>query len=111
MSDMISITDSAVKKIREIIAEEQDPNLKVRMFVEGGGCSGFQYGFTLDDEGVQDGDFDIEKDGVHILVDGMSAQYVQGAEVDYTESVTGSQFAIRNPNATTTCGCGSSFSV
>lgn len=108
---MITITDSAVTKIKEILAEEQDPNLKVRMFVEGGGCSGFQYGFTLDDQGAQEDDFVIEKDGITILVDAMSAQYVQGAEVDWTESVTGSQFAIRNPNAQTTCGCGSSFSV
>jgi iron-sulfur cluster insertion protein len=108
---MITITDSAVEKIKEILAEENNPNLKVRMFVQGGGCSGFQYGFTLDDEGAQEEDFIIEKDGVHILVDHMSSQYVQGAEVDYTESVTGSQFAIRNPNAQTTCGCGSSFSV
>jgi len=108
---MITITDSAVAKIKEILAEEQDPNLKVRMFVQGGGCSGFQYGFTLDDQGAQEDDFVIEKDGVEILVDAMSSQYVQGAEVDWQESVTGSQFAIRNPNAQTTCGCGSSFSV
>jgi iron-sulfur cluster insertion protein len=111
MDSMITITDSAVTKIKEILAEEQDPNLKVRMFVQGGGCSGFQYGFTLDDQGAQEDDFVIEKDGVEILVDAMSSQYVQGAEVDWTESVTGSQFAIRNPNAQTTCGCGSSFSV
>jgi iron-sulfur cluster insertion protein len=111
MDSMITITDSAVTKIKEILAEEQDPNLKVRMFVQGGGCSGFQYGFTLDDQGAQEDDFVIEKDGVEILVDAMSSQYVQGAEVDWTESVTGSQFAIRNPNAQTTCGCGSSFSI
>lgn len=107
---MITITDSAVLKIKEILAEENNPDLKVRMFVEGGGCSGFQYGFTLDDSQGED-DFDIEKGGVHILVDAMSAQYVQGAEVDWMESVQGAQFAIRNPNAQTTCGCGSSFSV
>jgi iron-sulfur cluster insertion protein len=111
MDQMITITDSAVTKIKEILSEETDPNLKVRMFVQGGGCSGFQYGFTLDDQGAQDDDFVIEKDGIEILVDAMSSQYVQGAEVDWTESVTGSQFAIRNPNAQTTCGCGSSFSV
>ena len=110
MSDMITITDSAVKKIKEIVAEENDPNLKVRMFVQGGGCSGFQYGFTLDEDQQED-DFDIEKDGIHILVDAMSSQYVQGAEIDWQESVAGSQFAIRNPNAQTTCGCGSSFSI
>jgi len=108
---MITITDSAVVKLKEILAEEQDPKTKVRMFVQGGGCSGFQYGFTLDDQGAQEDDFVIEKDGVELLVDAMSSQYVQGAEVDWQESVQGSQFAIRNPNAQTTCGCGSSFSV
>lgn len=108
---MITITDSAVVKLKEILAEEQDPKMKVRMFVQGGGCSGFQYGFTLDDQGAQEDDFVIEKDGVELLVDAMSSQYVQGAEVDWQESVAGSQFAIRNPNAQTTCGCGSSFSV
>jgi len=111
MDQMITITDSAVAKIKEILSEETDPNLKVRMFVQGGGCSGFQYGFTLDDQGAQDDDFVIEKDGIEILVDAMSSQYVQGAEVDWQESVQGAQFAIRNPNAQTTCGCGSSFSV
>jgi len=108
---MITITDSAVVKLKEILAEEQDPKMKVRMFVQGGGCSGFQYGFTLDDQGAQEDDFVIEKDGVELLVDALSSQYVQGAEVDWQESVQGSQFAIRNPSATTTCGCGSSFSV
>jgi iron-sulfur cluster insertion protein len=108
---MITITDSAVVKLKEILAEEQDPKTKVRMFVQGGGCSGMQYGFTLDDQGAQEDDFVIEKDGVELLVDAMSSQYVQGAEVDWQESVQGSQFAIRNPNAQTTCGCGSSFSV
>ena len=108
---MITITDSAVVKLKEILAEEQDPNLKVRMFVQGGGCSGFQYGFTLDDQGAQEDDFVIEKDGVELLVDAMSSQYVQGAEVDWKEDAMGAQFAIKNPNAQTTCGCGSSFSV
>lgn len=108
---MITITDSAVVKLKEILAEEQDPNIKVRMFVQGGGCSGFQYGFTLDDQGAQEDDFVIEKDGIELLVDAMSSQYVQGAEVDWKEDAMGSQFAIRNPNAQTTCGCGSSFSV
>jgi len=108
---MITITDSAVVKLKEILAEEQDPKMKVRMFVQGGGCSGMQYGFTLDDQGAQEDDFVIEKDGVELLVDAMSSQYVQGAEVDWQESVQGAQFAIRNPNAQTTCGCGSSFSV
>lgn len=108
---MITITDSAVVKLKEILAEEQDPKMKVRMFVQGGGCSGFQYGFTLDDQGAQEDDFVIEKDGVELLVDAMSSQYVQGAEVDWKEDAMGAQFAIRNPNAQTTCGCGSSFSV
>lgn len=108
---MITITDSAVVKLKEILAEEQDPKMKVRMFVQGGGCSGFQYGFTLDDQGAQEDDFVIEKDGVELLVDAMSSQYVQGAEVDWKEDAMGSQFAIKNPNAQTTCGCGSSFSV
>jgi iron-sulfur cluster insertion protein len=107
---MITITDSAVVKLKEILAEEDNPNIKVRMFVQGGGCSGFQYGFTLDDEQNED-DFVIEKDGVELLVDAMSSQYVQNSEVDWQESVQGAQFAIRNPNAQTTCGCGSSFSV
>ena len=108
---MITITDSAVAKIKEILAEENNPKLKVRMFVQGGGCSGMQYGFTLEEEGAQEEDFVIEKDGIELLVDAMSSQYVQGSEVDWTESVQGSQFAIRNPNAQTSCGCGSSFSV
>lgn len=100
----------AVTKIKELLAEENNPNLKLRMFVQGGGCSGFQYGFTFDEEQNED-DFDLEFDGVHLLVDSMSSQYLQGAEIDYTESLSGSQFSIKNPQATTTCGCGSSFSV
>jgi len=100
----------AVAKIKELIAEENNPNLKLRMFVQGGGCSGFQYGFTFDEEQNED-DFDLEFDGVHLLVDSMSSQYLQGAEIDYTESLQGSQFSIKNPNAQTTCGCGSSFSM
>ena len=100
----------AVTKIKSLLAEENNPNLKLRMFVQGGGCSGFQYGFTFDEEQNED-DFDFEFDGVHLLVDSMSSQYLQGAEIDYTESLQGSQFSIRNPNAQTTCGCGSSFGV
>lgn len=107
---MITVTDSAVDKIKALITEEQNPDLMVRMFVEGGGCSGFQYGFTFEEQKSED-DFVFEFNGVTILVDAMSAQYVQGAEIDWQESAMGSQFAIRNPNATTTCGCGSSFSV
>ena len=100
----------AINKIKELLAEENNPNLKLRMFVQGGGCSGFQYGFTFDEEANED-DFDFEFDGVHLLVDSMSSQYLQGAEIDYTESLQGSQFSIKNPNAQTTCGCGSSFSM
>ena len=100
----------AAAKVADLIAEEGNPDLKLRVFVQGGGCSGFQYGFTFD-EIVNDDDFQIEKDGLTFLVDPMSYQYLLGAEIDYTESLHGSQFVIRNPNATTTCGCGSSFSV
>jgi iron-sulfur cluster insertion protein len=107
---VITITEQAAEKIKDILAEENNPELKLRMFVQGGGCSGFSYGFTLD-EMTNDDDFDIEKDGIHVLVDAMSAQYVQGAEVDYKEDLHGSQFTIKNPNAQTTCGCGSSFGV
>lgn len=109
---MITVTESAVKKLKEILAEEDNPDLKVRMFVSGGGCSGMQYGFTLEDQPANEDDFDLEvAPGVHMLVDAMSGQYVQGAEVDWKESVQGAQFAISNPNAQTSCGCGSSFSV
>ena len=108
---MITVTESAIKKLKEIIAEEENPELKIRMFVSGGGCSGMQYGFTLEEEPANEDDFDLEvAPGVHMLVDSMSGQYVQGAEVDFAESLQGSQFAIKNPNAETTCGCGSSFS-
>jgi len=107
---MITVTDTAVNKIKSLIEEEQNPNLMVRMFVQGGGCSGMQYGFTFEEQKEED-DFVFEFNGVTILVDAMSSQYVQGAEIDWTESVQGSTFAIRNPNAQTTCGCGSSFSV
>lgn len=107
---MITITDSAVEKIRDILAEENNPNLRLRVFVQGGGCSGFQYGFTLDEEHNED-DFDIEAGGVQVLVDSMSSQYLQGATVDYKEDQYGASFTINNPQAVSTCGCGSSFSV
>jgi len=107
---MIEITESAVVKIKDILAEENNPKLSLRMFVQGGGCSGFSYGFTLDEEKNED-DFDIEKSGVHLLVDSMSAQYLQGSTVDYKEDLMGSSFTIKNPTAVSTCGCGSSFSV
>lgn len=103
-------TDSAVAKVQDLIAEEGNPNLKLRVFVTGGGCSGFQYGFTFDEEVAED-DTCLEKGGVGLLIDPMSYQYLVGAEIDYTEGLEGSQFVIRNPNATSTCGCGSSFSV
>jgi len=103
-------TDSAAHKVKQLIEEEGNENLMLRVFVTGGGCSGFQYGFTFD-ESIQDGDTKVENAGVTLLVDPMSVQYLTGAEIDYKEDLSGSQFVIRNPNATTTCGCGSSFSV
>ena len=107
---MITITESARTKIADIIAEENNPQFKLRMFVQGGGCSGFSYGFTLDEMKNED-DFEFEAGATSVLVDAMSAQYLQGAEVDYTESLMGAEFKIKNPTATSTCGCGSSFSV
>jgi iron-sulfur cluster insertion protein len=107
---MITITDSAIGKIRDILAEENNPKIKLRVFVQGGGCSGFSYGFTLDEE-VNDDDFEFDRDEVKVLVDSMSAQYLQGATINYKEELMGSNFVIDNPNATTTCGCGSSFAV
>lgn len=103
-------TDSAAAKVADLIAEEGNPELKLRVFVQGGGCSGFQYGFTFDDA-VNEDDTLFEKNGVTLLVDSMSFQYLVGAEIDYKEDINGSQFVIKNPNATTTCGCGSSFSA
>ncbi len=102
-------TDSAADKVKALIVEEGNDNLKLRVYVTGGGCSGFQYGFTFD-EAVNDGDTSVEKNGVTLLIDPMSYQYMVGAEIDYKEDLEGAQFVIRNPNATTTCGCGSSFS-
>lgn len=107
---MVTITEAAATKIREVVEEEGNPDLKLRMFVQGGGCSGFSYGFTLDEIQNED-DFDIEAYGIKVLIDSLSFQYVQNAEVDYVEDIQGSQFTIKNPDATTTCGCGSSFSV
>ncbi|MCL7423120.1 MAG: iron-sulfur cluster insertion protein ErpA [Methylobacter sp.] len=110
MSDPIIFTDSAASKVGELIAEEGNNNLKLRVYVSGGGCSGFQYGFTFDEE-VNEDDTLVQKGGVTVLIDSMSIQYLTGAEIDYKEDLSGSQFVIRNPNATTTCGCGSSFSA
>ena len=104
------LTDAAVSKVKSLIDEEGNPDLKLRIFVTGGGCSGFQYGFTFDETMAED-DTAMVKDGVTFLVDAMSFQYLMGAEIDYTEGIEGAQFVIKNPNATTTCGCGSSFSV
>jgi len=106
----VVFTDSAVSKVRELIEDEGNAALKLRIYITGGGCSGFQYGFTFD-ESVNDGDTVVEKEGVSLLIDPMSFQYLTGAEIDYSEGLEGSHFVIRNPNATTTCGCGSSFSV
>nr|ADI17473.1 uncharacterized conserved protein [uncultured beta proteobacterium HF0130_04F21] len=103
-------TDSAANKVKSLIEEEGNPDLKLRVFVQGGGCSGFQYGFTFD-EVVGDDDTQMKKNGVTLLIDSMSYQYLVGSEIDYKEDLEGAQFVIRNPNAQTTCGCGSSFSV
>ena len=110
LSPSLLFTDAAARKVGELIQEESNPNLKLRVFVSGGGCSGFQYGFTFD-EAVEEGDTQVQNAGVTLLIDPMSIQYLAGAEIDYKEDLEGSQFVIRNPNATTTCGCGSSFSV
>jgi iron-sulfur cluster insertion protein len=104
------LTDAAAAKVKSLVEEEDNEDLKLRVFVTGGGCSGFQYGFTFD-ESVNEGDTEVEKGGVTVLVDPMSIQYLTGAEIDYSEGLEGAQFIIRNPNATTTCGCGSSFST
>src|ERR1700687_3753335 len=103
-------TDSAANKVKQLIEEEGNPDLKLRVFVSGGGCSGFQYGFTFD-EAVNEDDATMEKNGVTLLIDSMSYQYLVGAEIDYTEGLEGAQFVIKNPNATSTCGCGSSFTT
>ncbi|AEK56924.1 iron-sulfur cluster insertion protein ErpA [Acidithiobacillus caldus] len=107
---VMTLTTNAAEKIKSLIEEEGSADLKLRVFVTGGGCSGFQYGFTFD-ENVNDGDTEVEQHGVTLLVDPMSYQYLVGAEIDYSEGLEGAQFVIKNPNATTTCGCGSSFSA
>ncbi len=110
MAEAIIFSDSAAKKVGELITEEENDSLKLRVYISGGGCSGFQYGFTFDEE-VNEDDTTIENGGVTVLIDAMSVQYLTGAEIDYKEDISGAQFVIRNPNAETTCGCGSSFSV
>jgi iron-sulfur cluster insertion protein len=106
---MLTVTEAAQTKITDILAEENNPALKLRMYVQGGGCSGMSYGFTLDEEQNED-DFEIPMKSTSVLVDAMSMQYVTGATIDYKDDLSGSQFVIKNPNAETTCGCGSSFS-
>ncbi|OWT58275.1 iron-sulfur cluster insertion protein ErpA [Candidimonas nitroreducens] len=106
----ILFTDAAAAKVKDLLAEEGNPELKLRVFVQGGGCSGFQYGFTFD-ETINDDDTTVDKGGVQLLIDPMSFQYLVGAEIDYKDDLEGAQFVIRNPNAASTCGCGSSFSA
>ena len=106
----LNLSDAVVAKVGELLAEENDPNLRLRIFVTGGGCSGFQYGFSFDDVAKED-DLEVERGAIRVLVDAMSLQYLMGAEIDYEDSLEGSRFVIRNPNASSTCGCGSSFSV
>ena len=110
MESPLLFTDSAADKVKQLIEEEGNADLKLRVFVSGGGCSGFQYGFTFDEVANED-DTVLDKNGVQLLIDPMSFQYLVGAEIDYTEGLEGAQFVIKSPNATTTCGCGSSFSV
>ena len=106
----IEFSDAAANKVKSLIAEEENPNLKLRVYVTGGGCSGFQYGFTFDENENED-DMRVEKEGVTLLIDPMSLQYLMGAEIDFKEDIQGAQFVIKNPNAKTSCGCGSSFGV
>ncbi len=106
----LEVTDSAVKKVQMLLEEEENPELKLRVFVTGGGCSGFQYGFSFDEK-QNDGDLAREKDGITVVVDPLSIQYLMGSKVDYTEGLQGARFIVDNPNAETTCGCGSSFSI
>ncbi len=108
--DPLVFSDAAAQKVKELISEEENDALKLRVFISGGGCSGFQYGFTFD-ENVEEGDTIVENQGVDLLIDPMSIQYLTGAEIDYSEGIEGAQFVIRNPNTSTTCGCGSSFSA
>ena len=113
MSEMpspVNFTDAAASKVGALIAEEGNDQLKLRVFITGGGCSGFQYGFTFEEE-ISEGDTQVEKHGVTLLIDPTSYQYLAGSDIDYSDGVEGSQFVIRNPNATSTCGCGSSFSA
>ena len=109
MSDLI-FTDSAASKVKDLLAEEDNQNQNLRVYITGGGCAGFSYGFNFD-ENIQEDDTQIENQGVKLLIDAMSIQYLEGSEIDYVEGLEGSRFVVNNPNATTTCGCGSSFSI
>lgn len=106
----VDFTDGAANKVKTLLAEESNPNLKLRVYITGGGCSGFQYGFTFD-EALNDDDTSVEKNGVQLLIDSMSFQYLVGSKIDYLEDLSGARFVIENPNAASTCGCGSSFSM
>ncbi len=110
MPSSLLFTEAAAIKVRELIEEEKNPALMLRVFVSGGGCSGFQYGFTFEENAAED-DMRVERNGVTLLIDPLSLQYLTGAEIDYQEDLNGAQFVIKNPNAKTTCGCGSSFST
>jgi iron-sulfur cluster insertion protein len=110
MPAALQVTDAAAAKVKELVEEEGNADLKLRVFITGGGCSGFQYGFSFDEKLAED-DTSIEKNGIKVVIDSMSFQYLAGAEVDYKEGLDGSRFVISNPNASTTCGCGSSFSI
>lgn len=107
--DQITITDAAFTRIQDLLIDEKNPNLKLRVFVQGGGCSGMEYGFTFDEQ-INDDDFTFEKDNVSVLIDSMSMQYLTGAVIDFKDDLEGTRFSIENPNAQTSCGCGSSFS-
>lgn len=107
---MITLTETAIAKVKEILSEEPKP-MKLRTFVQGGGCSGFSYGFSLEDDPTNEDDFSLKFDGIEVVIDAMSAQYLEGSEIDYKESLEGSQFVIKNPNALSHCGCGNSFSI
>jgi len=109
-AEPIIFTQAAATKVRELILEEANPALKLRVYITGGGCSGFQYGFTFDEQ-IEEGDVAVSRDDVTLVIDPLSFQYLEGAEVDYSESLQGARFVIRNPNAATTCGCGSSFGI
>nr|WP_207761597.1 iron-sulfur cluster insertion protein ErpA [Caviibacterium pharyngocola] len=110
MTVPLTFTDAAANKVKALISEEENNELKLRVYITGGGCSGFQYGFTFDEK-VNEGDLTVENGGVQLVIDPMSLQYLIGGTVDYTEGLEGSRFIVNNPNASTTCGCGSSFSI